>query len=64
LLLKLSLKIFDVNGTLYMTVMEDNIPQGQYKYSTDLGSLSDGMYTATLVMENGKYITKKIIKQN
>ena len=59
-----SLKIFDVNGTLYMTVMEGNIPQGQYKYSTDLGSLSDGMYTATLVMENGKYITKKIIKQN
>jgi hypothetical protein len=47
-----------------MTVMEDNIPQGQYKYSTDLGSLSDGIYTATLVMENGKYITKKIIKQN
>jgi hypothetical protein len=59
-----SLKIFDVNGALYMTVMEGNIPQGQYKYSTDLGSLSDGMYTATLVMENGKYITKKIIKQN
>jgi hypothetical protein len=59
-----SLKIFDVNGALYMTVMEGNIPQGQYKYSTDLGSLSDGIYTATLVMENGKYITKKIIKHN
>ena len=59
-----SLRIYDVNGTLYITVMEGNIPQGQYKYSTDLGSLSDGMYVATLVMENGKYITKKIVKQN
>ena len=59
-----SLRIYDLNGKLYMVVMSGQIPQGQYKYSTDLGTLSEGIYSATLVMENGKYITKQIIKQN
>lgn len=59
-----SLRVYDMNGKLYITVMEGQIPQGQFKYKTDLGMLSNGLYTATLVMENGKFITKTIVKEN
>lgn len=59
-----SLHIYDVNGKLYMTVMEGQIPEGQYKYSVDLGQMSQGLYTATLVMEDGRFVTKRIVKQN
>jgi len=58
-----SIKVYDLNGKLYMTVMDSDIPEGQYKYSADLGQLSAGVYLTTLVMENGKFISKQVIKQ-
>lgn len=59
-----ALNIFDLNGKMMMTVMENQLPKGQFKYTAELGNLSAGTYTATLVMQDGKFITKKIIKQN
>lgn len=61
---KASLRIYDLNGKLYMTVVENQFPEGSFQYQADLGTLSQGMYFATLVLENGKYLTKQIIKQN
>jgi len=59
---KAELKIYDINGKVFASVMEGQLPEGQFRYSADLGSVSTGIYTATLVMQNGKLITKKIIK--
>ena len=58
------LKIYDINGKMFMSVMEGQLPKGQFRYTANLGNVSAGLYTATLVMQNGKYITKKIVKQN
>ena len=58
------LKIYGIDGKLFMTVMEGQLPRGQFRYTANLGTVTPGVYTATLVMENGKYITKKIVKQN
>jgi len=58
------LKIYDINGKMFMSIMEGQLPKGQFRYTANLGNVSAGIYTATLVMENGKYITKKIVKQN
>ena len=62
---KASLKIYDLNGKMYITVLDDvRLSQGQYKYNAELESLIPGVYTSTLVMENGKIISHKIVKQN
>jgi hypothetical protein len=61
---KAELKIYDIDGKIFMTVMEGQLPKGQFRYTANLGNVSSGVYTAILVMQNGKYITKKIIKQN
>lgn len=59
---KAELKIYDINGRMFASVMEGQLPEGQFRYTADLGMVASGVYTATLVMENGKLITKKIIK--
>jgi hypothetical protein len=59
---KAELKIYDINGRMFASVMEGQLPEGQFRYTADLGMVAAGVYTATLVMENGKLITKKIIK--
>lgn len=59
-----SLGIYNINGKLFITIIDGQIPEGQYRYSTDISSLSSGIYSAVLVMDKGKYITKQIIKQN
>ena len=62
---KASLKILDLNGKTYITVLDDTqLTKGQFRYNAELGSLIPGVYTSTLVMENGKFISHKIIKQN
>ena len=59
-----SLGVYDVNGTLKVDILNEKLPEGQYRYSAELGSLTPGIYIATLIIENNKIITKKIIKQN
>jgi hypothetical protein len=56
------LKIYDINGKMFASIMEGQLPEGQFRYTADLGPVAAGVYTATLVMQNGKLITKKIIK--
>ena len=56
------LKIYDINGRMFASIMEGQLPEGQFRYTADLGTVAAGVYTATLVMKNGKLITKKIIK--
>ena len=59
-----SLGVYDVNGTLKVDILNEKLPEGQYRYSAELGSLTPGIYIATLIIENNKIITKKIVKQN
>lgn len=61
---KADLTINDINGKTYINVLSEQLPAGQFRYSADLGMLTQGIYIAVLTIENGKIITKKIIKQN
>jgi hypothetical protein len=61
---KADLTINDINGKTYINVLSEQLPAGQFRYSADLGMLTSGIYIAVLTIENGKIITKKIIKQN
>jgi hypothetical protein len=61
---KADLNINDINGKTYINVLSEQLPAGQFRYSADLGMLTPGIYIAVLTIENGKIITKKIIKQN
>lgn len=54
--------VVDLNGKSYMTIAQDEFPAGNYKYSADLGALSEGLYVVTLTTEDGN-ITSKVIKQ-
>jgi hypothetical protein len=59
-----SLTIRDLQGRLLMDVVSGQIPQGQFSYQADLGKLATGLYIATLSMENGVFIAKKLVKQD
>ena len=61
---KADLTINDINGVTYINVLSEELPAGQFGYSADLGMLVPGIYVAVLTIENGKILTKKIIKQN
>ena len=54
--------VVDLNGKSYITIAQDEFPAGNYKYSADLGALSEGLYVVTLTTEDGN-ITSKVIKQ-
>lgn len=58
-----SVYITDVVGRKLITVLEGQIPNGQYNYVENLGSLSQGLYMVTLTLENGETKVSKIVKQ-
>jgi hypothetical protein len=39
-----SLGVYDVNGTLKVDILNEKLPEGQYRYSAELGNLTPGIY--------------------
>jgi hypothetical protein len=58
-----NLSVYDVVGRKLITIVEGQIPNGNYTYNENLGSLSSGLYMVTLTMENGGTKVSKIVKQ-
>ena len=61
---KATLGISDMLGIQRIKLLSGPVSKGQFTYYTSLGDLSPGVYIATLVIENGKVLNQKIIKQN
>jgi len=60
---KANLSITDVVGRKLITILDGQLPNGDYNYVENLGSLERGLYLVTLTMENGETKTSKIVKQ-
>ena len=58
-----NLSITDVIGRKLITIFDTQLPNGQYNYVENLGSLERGLYLVTLTMENGETKVSKIVKQ-
>ena len=54
------LSVYGINGVEYKVVVNDNMPEGDYQYEVDLGTLSEGIYIAVLNRSDIQ-LTKKII---
>ena len=61
---KATLGITDMLGVQRIKLLSGPVSKGQFTYYTSLGNLSPGVYIASLVIENGKVLNQKIIKQN
>lgn len=57
------LAIYDLQGRKIITIIEGQLPEGQYSYVKDLGKLAQGMYVVNLSLENETTIYNKLIKQ-
>ena len=60
---KANLSITDVVGRKLITILDGQLPNGDYNYVENLGSLERGLYLVTLTMENGETKVSKIVKQ-
>lgn len=58
-----NLSISDVVGRKLITILDGQLPNGEYSYVENLGSLDRGLYLVTLTMENGETKVSKIVKQ-
>jgi hypothetical protein len=58
-----NLSISDVVGRKLITILDGQLPNGDYNYVENLGSLERGLYLVTLTMENGETKVSKIVKQ-
>jgi hypothetical protein len=58
-----NLSITDVVGRKLITILDGQLPNGEYNYVENLGSLERGLYLVTLTMENGETKVSKIVKQ-
>jgi hypothetical protein len=58
-----NLSITDVVGRKLITIFDTQLPNGEYNYVENLGSLERGLYLVTLTMENGETKVSKIVKQ-
>ncbi len=58
-----NLSITDVIGRKLITIFDTQLPNGEYNYVENLGSLERGLYLVTLTMENGETKVSKIVKQ-
>jgi hypothetical protein len=56
------LSVYDINGKEFNVVVNGEMPEGEYQYTTSLGYLPKGTYIAVL-KRSEKQISKKIILQ-
>jgi hypothetical protein len=57
------LAVYDLQGRKIVTILEGQLPAGQYSYVKNLGKLSQGVYIVNLSLENENPINSKLIKQ-
>lgn len=57
------LAIYDLQGRKIITVLDGQLPAGQYSYVKNLGKLAQGMYVVNLSLEGETPIYNKLIKQ-
>ena len=57
------LAIYDLQGRKVVTILNGNLPAGQYSYVKNLGKLAQGMYVVNLSLDNETPINSKLIKQ-
>ena len=58
-----NLSVYDVVGRKLITILDGQLPNGEYTYSENLGTLKAGVYMVTLTMDNGGTKVSKIVKQ-
>ena len=58
-----NLSVYDVVGRKLITILDGQLPNGEYTYNESLGTLKPGLYVVTLTMENGGTKVSKIVKQ-
>lgn len=57
------LAIYDLQGRKVVTILNGQLPAGQFTYVKDLGKLAQGMYVVNLSLDNENPINTKLIKQ-
>jgi hypothetical protein len=58
-----NLSIYDVVGRKVITILDGQLPNGQYTYNENLGQLQPGLYMVTLMLENDGVKVSKVVKQ-
>ncbi len=58
-----NLSITDVVGRKLITILDGQLPNGEYNYVENLGNLERGLYLVTLTTDNGETKVSKIVKQ-
>jgi hypothetical protein len=58
-----NLSIYDVVGRKVITILDGQLPNGQYTYNENLGQLEPGLYMVTLMLENDGVKVSKVVKQ-
>ena len=58
-----NLSVYDLIGRKVVTILDGQIPNGQYTYNENLGQLEPGVYIVTLNVENETPKFEKIVKQ-
>jgi len=57
------LAVYDLQGRKIVTILEGQLPAGQYSYVKNLGKLAQGVYVVNLSLDNENPINSKLIKQ-
>ena len=58
-----NLSVYDVVGRKVISILDGQLPDGQYTYNENLGELEPGLYMVTLALENGGVKVSKVVKQ-
>ena len=58
-----NLSVYDVVGKKVISILDGQLPDGQYTYNEDLGQLEAGLYMVTLMLDNDGVKVTKVVKQ-
>ena len=58
-----NLSVYDVVGRKVITILDGQLPNGEYIYNENLGQLEPGLYMVSLNLDNEGVRVKKVVKQ-